>query len=85
MIITVLASRSGLKHGAAHGKQLITLASKRLSGLHPGTARFAVAVGDTGRRALSTYRRLASKVEVKVTAPGSKTVTFTKGIVLRAG
>jgi plastocyanin len=85
VIITVLASRSGLKHGSAHGKQLVTLASKRLNGLRPGTAKFTVAVGGTGRRALTTYRRLATKVEVKVTAPGSKTVTFTKGIVLRAG
>jgi plastocyanin len=85
VLITVLASRSGLKHGTAHGKQLVTLASKRLSGLRPGTAKFTLAVGGTGRKALTTYRRLATIVDVKVTAPHSKTVTLAKSVVLRAG
>jgi plastocyanin len=85
VLITVLASRSGLKHGTAHGKQLITLASKRLNGLRPGTAKFTVTVGGTGRKALTAYRRLATIVDVKVTAPRSKTVTLAKSVVLRAG
>jgi plastocyanin len=85
VLITVLASRSGLKHGASHGKQLVTLASKRVNGLRPGTAKFTVTVGGTGRKALTTYRRLATIVEIKVTAPGSKTVTYSKSVVLRAG
>jgi plastocyanin len=85
VIITVLASRSGLKHGSAHGKQLVTLGSKRLNGLRAGTTKFTVTVGGTGRKALTSYRRLATIVDVKVAAAKSQTVTYSKSVVLRAG
>jgi plastocyanin len=82
VVITVLAARGALKHGATHAKQLITLGSKRLGGLRPGTAKFTVAVNHTGKLALSAYRRLPATVRITVTAPKGKTVTFSKTVVL---
>jgi hypothetical protein len=82
-LITVLASRAALQHGAPHAQQLITLGSTRLNRLHPGTATFRVAVESPARRALSSYRRLAITIRVTVIAPGATTITLSTSAVLR--
>jgi plastocyanin len=81
-VIAVISSSSAL--GGSGHKQSIALGHLRLSDLRAGTARFNVALKTVARRALTTRKHLTVTVQVTVTAPGAKTVSLSRALILRA-